>query len=151
VYNAELFEGDTIRRMIRQLERVMEEVVRNAEVRIGSIRLLSEEEENEVIGRWNEGRKENGRERSIVEELVGMVEKRGDAVGVEAGEEKISYEELNRRSNQLGNYLGRMGVGEEVLVGLSMNRGIEMVVGMLGILKAGGGYVPLDVEYPVER
>src|SRR5262249_39017123 len=70
---------------------------------------------------------------------------------VERGGEGISYEELNRRSNQLGNYLRRMGVGAEELVGLSMERGIEMVVGMLGILKAGGGYVPLDVEYPVER
>ena len=65
--------------------------------------------------------------------------------------EGISYGELNRRANQLGRYLRRKGVGPEVLVGIAMERSVEMVVGILGILKAGGAYVPLDVEYPKER
>ena len=65
--------------------------------------------------------------------------------------EAISYGELNRRANQLGRYLRKKGVGAEVLVGIAMERSVEMVVGVLGILKAGGAYVPLDVEYPKER
>ena len=65
--------------------------------------------------------------------------------------EQISYRELNRRANQLGAYLRRMGVGPEVLVGVCLERGLEMMVGLLGVLKAGGAYLPLDPKYPLER
>ena len=70
---------------------------------------------------------------------------------VSDGEEELSYEELNERANQLGRYLREQGVGVEERVGVWMERGVEMVVGMLGIWKAGGVYVPLEQEYPRER
>ena len=74
-----------------------------------------------------------------------------DAVAVEQGGTGLTYQELNQRANQLAHHLCRLGVGPEVLVGLGMERGIEMAVGLLGILKAGGAYVPLDPHYPKER
>ena len=74
-----------------------------------------------------------------------------ERVAVVCEGEGITYGELNRRANQLGRYLRQKGVGPEVLVGIAMERSVEMVVGVLGILKAGGAYVPLDVEYPKER
>ena len=67
------------------------------------------------------------------------------------GNQRLTYQELNRRANQLAHYLQALGVGPEVLVGICVGRGAEMVVGLLGILKAGGAYVPLDPAYPRER
>jgi non-ribosomal peptide synthetase component F len=72
-------------------------------------------------------------------------------VAVEIGEERMTYEELNARANQLAHYLRTLGIGSEVLVGLCMERSVEVVVGLLGILKAGGAYVPLDPSYPAQR
>src|SRR5205814_1222470 len=74
-----------------------------------------------------------------------------EAVAVVYEGEEISYRELNQRANQLAHYLRKKGVGPEVLVGLCVERSVEMVVGLLGILKAGGAYVPLDPSYPAER
>jgi len=76
---------------------------------------------------------------------------RRDAVAVEFGERTLSYAGLNAQANRLGHYLRRCGVGEETRVGVCLERSIEMVVAMLGIMKAGGVYVPLDAEYPAER
>jgi len=74
-----------------------------------------------------------------------------DAVAVRLGSQALTYDELNRRSNQLAHYLQKRGVGPETLVGLCVERSLEMIVGLLGILKAGGAYVPLDPQYPSER
>jgi non-ribosomal peptide synthetase component F len=70
---------------------------------------------------------------------------------VRDGPQKRRVAELNRRASQLGHYLRRRGIGPDVLVGICIDRSIEMIVGLLGILKAGGAYVPIDPEYPVER
>ena len=74
-----------------------------------------------------------------------------DAVAVIFGDEEVSYEELNARANRLAHRLRNLSVGPEVLVGLFVERSVEMVVGLLAILKAGGAYVPLDPEYPIDR
>src|SRR5258708_3120062 len=74
-----------------------------------------------------------------------------EAVAVMFGEQKLTYRELNQRANQLANYLQALGVGPNVLVGLCVERSLEMAVGLLGILKAGGAYVPLDSSYPSDR
>jgi amino acid adenylation domain-containing protein len=84
----------------------------------------------------------------LIEQQVALTP---DGVAVVFGNSHLSYRELNERANQLANYLGRCGVGPNVLVGISVERSLEMVVGILGILKAGGAYVPLDPAYPQER
>ena len=80
--------------------------------------------------------------------LKTQVEKTPDAVAVVFEDQQLTYRELNKRANQLAHYLRKLGVGPEVLVGICVERSLEMVVGLLGILKAGGAYVPLDPEYP---
>src|SRR5262249_1778956 len=80
-----------------------------------------------------------------------QVEKTPDAVAVTLVEERLTYRELNARANQLAHSLIRLGVGPEVLVGICMQRSVEMVVSTLGVLKAGGAYVPLDPAYPKQR
>src|SRR6266480_4162217 len=74
-----------------------------------------------------------------------------DSIAAVFGEQEFTYSELNQRSNQVAHYLRQLGVGPEVLVGLCVDRSLEMVVGLLGILKAGGAYLPLDPAYPPER
>ena len=80
-----------------------------------------------------------------------QVKRTPDAVALAYQEEQLSYGELNERANQVAHYLRRLGVGPQRLVGVCLERSIEMVAGLLGILKAGGGYVPLDPAYPKER
>ena len=80
-----------------------------------------------------------------------QVEKTPDAIALVFEDQQLTYRELNNRANQLAHYLQKLGVGPEVLVGICVERSIEMVVGLLGILKAGGAYVPLDPSYPKER
>jgi hypothetical protein len=103
------------------------------------------------LHRWNQTEREYGRERSIAAVFEEQVQQRPDAVAVVMGDESLTYEQLNRRANQLAHYLRELGVGPEVCVGLCVERSLEMVVGLLGILKAGGAYVPLDAAYPTER
>ena len=90
--------------------------------------------------------------RACLPELIdGVVRSTPDAVAVAFGEESLSYAELDRRSNQLANHHVAHGVGPDVLVGIAVERSLEMVVGLLGILKAGGAYVPIDPAYPADR
>ncbi|MCI0355101.1 MAG: non-ribosomal peptide synthetase, partial [Acidobacteria bacterium] len=100
---------------------------------------------------WNETSTEYPRERCVHELFTEQAERRPEAVAVIFGEAEISYGELNRRANQLAHHLRGMRIGPEVVVGLCVERSVEMVVGVLGILKAGGAYLPLDPEDPLER
>ena len=139
-------------RVLRQLGVVLEGMVEHAEEAISRLPLMSEGERAEVLARSCGEAKEYGDKEKCVHELVAREASRhAERVAVVCEGEGISYGELNRRANQLGRYLRRKGVGPEVLVGIALERSVEMVVGVLGILKAGGAYVPMDVEYPKER
>ena len=118
------------------------------EHRIGDLRL---EEEQAQIQQWNNTAVEYPREKCVHELFEEQAEKQPDAVAVVYGEESLSYGELNRRANRLGDYLRGLGVKEETRVAVCVERSLEMVVGILGVLKARGGYVPLDPGYPEER
>src|SRR3712207_466744 len=110
-----------------------------------------EVERHQLLFEWNETHTEYPTDACIHELFEEQARRTPDAVAVVFEEEQLSYRELNRRSNQLAHYLRKLGVGPEVLVGVCMERSLEMVVGLLGILKAGGAYVPLDPAYPKER
>ena len=88
---------------------------------------------------------------SLTELFERQVERRPEATALRWEEQQVSYGELNRRANQLGHYLRRLGVGPEALVALVLERSVEMVVAVLGVLKAGGAYLPVDPAYPEER
>jgi len=149
-YNQSLFHPDTMRQLVKHWEVVLKRMVEGPEARIGEMVLLTEEEQEQVLREWNrtEGEYEGT---SLVELFEAQVKKTPGAVAVEGRGGQRSYEELNRRTNQLGHYLRKQGVGPEVRVGICMERGTEMVEGLLGILKAGGAYVPLDPGYPEDR
>ncbi|HYO52454.1 amino acid adenylation domain-containing protein, partial [Archangium sp.] len=104
-----------------------------------------------VLVEWNDTRTEYPRERCVHQMFEAQVERTPDAVAVDYEGVQLTYRELNRRANQLAHLLRARGVVAGTMVGLSMERSLELVVGMVGILKAGGAYVPLDPTYPAER
>ena len=105
----------------------------------------------QILYEWNETEEESGKEKRIEEIFEEQARRQPDAVGVVHEGEALSYGELNRRANRLGHYLRRLGVRPDSRVAICMERGAEMVIGILAILKAGGAYVPLDPAYPRER
>ena len=149
-YSTDLFEAGTVERMLGHWERLLGMIAADAERRLGEIDLLGVEERKQIVEEWNQTEREVP-EVTLTELFEEQVKKTPGAVAVVYEGEEVTYEELNRRANQLAHYLVELGVGPEVRVGLCVERSVEMVVGLLGILKAGGAYVPLDPEYPVER
>ena len=112
--------------------------------------MLSGEEREQLLVEWNRTKLEYPA--SCMQELFEeQVRRSPEAAAVVCEEHELSYAELNRRANQVAHYLRKKGVGPEVLVGICVERGLEMLVGLLGVMKAGGAYVPLDPEYPAER
>jgi surfactin family lipopeptide synthetase A len=149
-YNPELFNAVTIQRMLRNWQTLLDAVAGNPQQRITTLELVTPEERQLILKDWNQTAAEYPN--VCVHELFEQqVERTPFATALVYEGERVSYRELNRRSNQLASHLHKMGVGPDVIVGILMDRSIEMVVALFAILKAGGAYVPLDPLYPAAR
>ena len=113
--------------------------------------MIREAERRKLLVDWNDTQKDYPKNRCIHELFEAQAEKTPDAIAVLFDCKQLTYRELNTRANQLAHYLRVLEVGPEILVGVFMERSLEMIIGILGILKAGGTYVPLDPAYPQER
>ncbi len=149
-YAVDLFTRERMEGMVRHWTRLLKRVMAEADKPLRDISLLSEQEWQQVVVEWNRTEQELSGE-SVQELFERQAELRPEAVAVEFGEQQLSYAELNERANQVGRYLRGCGVKAETPVALCCERSVEMIVGMLGIVKAGGVYVPLDAGYPEER
>ncbi|MEO1301214.1 MAG: condensation domain-containing protein, partial [Bacteroidota bacterium] len=149
-YNTDLYRGETIDRMVGHYSRLLEGVVADPDKRISKLKMLSEAEEEELRKGFNPEvvPYEGG---SVLELFSSAVAQDPDRTALVHGGEAMSYGELDQRSNQLAHYLRAQGVAQETLVGVCMDRSFDMVIGILGILKAGGGYVPLSPTHPQVR
>ncbi|HKP10989.1 MAG TPA: amino acid adenylation domain-containing protein, partial [Blastocatellia bacterium] len=123
----------------------------NADARLSELELLNEAERRQLLQEWNDTQKPYDTERCIHQLFEQQAGRAADLVAVAYKDQQITYGELNRRANQVARYLQRLGVGPEVLVGIGMDRSLDMIVGLLGILKAGGAYLPLDPRYPQQQ
>jgi len=150
-YSTDLFEAATIERMGKHFRRLLEGVVVDPSRRLSDLPILTEAERQQLLVEWNDTKRDYPKDKCIHELFEAQVERSPDAVAVVFEDKHLTYRELNQRANQLAHHLRKLGVGPEVLVGICMERSLEMVVGLLGILKAGGAYVPLDPTYPKER
>jgi amino acid adenylation domain-containing protein len=150
-YSTDLFEAATIKRMVQHLTTLLEGIAAGPEQRISELRLLSVAEREQLLTEWNETQREFAGEKCLHEGFEKQVEKTPDAIAVVFEQEQLSYRELNSRANQLAHYLVRLGVGPETVVGICMERSLELMVAVLGVLKAGGGYFPLDPASPRQR
>ncbi|MBD2448701.1 non-ribosomal peptide synthase/polyketide synthase [Nostoc sp. FACHB-152] len=150
-YNTDLFDAATIRRMAGHFVTLLEGIVVNPEAQIWQLPLLTKIEQQQLLVEWNNTQVDYPSDKCIHQLFEEQVEKTPNAVAVVFGNQQLTYYELNCRANGLAHYLYSLGVGAKVLVGLCVERGLLMVIGLLAILKAGGAYVPLDPEYPQER
>jgi nonribosomal peptide synthetase DhbF len=151
IYNKDLFNYSRMERMARHYLRVLEVAGSKPELQIRDIDLLTQSERNQILVEWNKPRKDYGQARCIHQLFEEQAKRTPEAAAVICEGEQLSYQELNRRANQLARYLSERGAGPEIRVGICIERSIEMVIGLLGILKAGGAYVPIDPSYPDER
>jgi amino acid adenylation domain-containing protein len=149
-YNTDLFEADVIARLVGHFQRLLERIAANPDQRLSDFPLLSAAEQQQFLT-WNCTQVDYPHQACIHQLFEAQVEQTPDAIAVVFEHEQLTYRELNQRANQLAHYLERLGIKPDILVGICMERSLEMVVGLLGILKAGGAYVPLDPTYPKER
>jgi amino acid adenylation domain-containing protein len=150
-YNTDLFDADTITRMVGHFQTLLSAIVANPQQCLCELPLLTEVEQYQLLREWNDTQAEYPLDQCIHQLFEAQVEQTPDAVAVVFEDEQLTYRQLNQRVNQLAHYLRTLGVKPEVLVGICLERSLEMVVGLLGILKAGGAYVPLDPAYPQKR
>ena len=150
-YCSDLFNDQTIQRMIVHFKELLNSVIKDPNRDIATLPMLTVSEEQELLMSFNDTAKAFPEEKSIIDLFEEQVEKTPDSQAVVFENKSITYYQLNTRSNQLAHYLRTRGVKENTLVPISIERRIEMVIGVLAILKAGGAYVPVDPDYPVER
>ena len=150
-YNTDLFDAHTIDSMLGHFESLLESIAENPNLPISSLRLLPKEEVRRLVHEWNDTTSAYPKDACISELFAEQAKRTPNAVAVIVDDEQLTYRELNRRTNRLANYLQSAGVGPEMTVGLCVERSLDMVVGLLGILKAGAACIPLDPAYPPER
>lgn len=150
-YNTDLFEDGTIDRMFNNFSALLEDIVKSPEKKVSNFDILSTNEKNTLINLWNNTRVDYPKDKCIHQLFETAAENFPRNIAVEFEDEKISYKELNKKANQLARYLTSIGVGKESFVGIFLDRSIDVVVALLGTLKAGGTYIPLDPAFPRDR
>ncbi len=165
-YNSDLFDADTIYRMVEHLRILLTGIINNPEQRLCDLPLLSAAEQQQLLVLWNNTKVDYPEDICIHELFEAQVERTPDAIALIARsamsatgyayavvfeDQQLTYQQLNHQANQLAHYLQELGVGPEVLVGIYIERSLEMFISILAILKAGGAYLPLDPSHPQER
>ena len=150
-YSTDLFEAATIRRWLGHFQCLLADAAARPDARLSELQLLGTAERHELVTRWNETRAEYPADACVHQLVETQVERTPDDVAAVSGPDQLTYRKLDAQAGQLAACLRALGVGPDVCVGLCVERSLDMLVGVLGILKAGGCYVPLDPDYPVER
>ncbi len=151
VYSTDRFDGARIARMAGHYCRILKAVSTQPDRRLSELPLLTDEEQKRLLVEWNQNATEYPRDKRVHQLFERQAQKQPNAIALCSDRETISYDELNGRANQFAAYLRDHGIGVGTRVGICMERSPEMICGILGILKAGAAYVPLDPSYPKER
>ena len=150
-YNSALFDASTIERMAGHFQTLLEAIVRDPRQRVAELSILPDAERNQLLVDWNDTRTEYRQDQCIHHFIEAQAEATPEAVALVFEDRRLTYRDLNAQANRLAHCLRESGAGPEVRVGICVERSVEMVVGLLAILKAGAAYVPLDPAYPRER
>ena len=150
-YDASLVDRQQTQVVKNYFLKILESMVRNPYGRYELMSLLSENERKQLVDEWNNTAVKYRDEKPIHRLFEEQAERMGNTLAVVYEDRQLTYDDLNRRANQLAHHLQRLGVGPEVLVGVAAERSVELMIALLGILKAGGAYVPIDPAYPAAR
>ncbi|MDZ7949854.1 amino acid adenylation domain-containing protein [Nostoc sp. DedQUE09] len=150
-YNTDIFDSTTITQFINNFETLLENIVANPEQRLKELSVLTASEQEQLLFKFNQTRVNYPQDASLHQLFEQQVELTPDSLALISESEELTYRQLNHRVNQLVHYLQKQGVKKHTLVALCLERSIDMVVGIIAILKTGGAYIPLDPSYPVER
>ena len=150
-YNGQLFQSASVQRLLEQFQTLLAALMANPQQNLANLPLLTETQQQQLLVEWNNTQQAYPQNHCIHQLFEEQVAKTPDAVAVVFEDDQLTYQQLNQKANQLAHHLIELGVKAETLVGICVERSLEMLVGLLGILKAGGAYVPLDPSYPPER
>ena len=150
-YNTDLFDAGTIARLLSHFQTLLEEIVTHPDQHIAALPILSAVERHQLLVEWNTTQLEYARDACIHHLFEAQAAQTPDAIAVVCANEQLTYQALEQRSNQLAHDLQQRGVRPDCLVGICVDRSLNMIVAVLGVLKAGGAYLPLDPEYPRDR
>ncbi|MEO7768781.1 MAG: amino acid adenylation domain-containing protein, partial [Ferruginibacter sp.] len=150
-YNTGLLSEENVKEILGHFEEAIHQLISNPRGTVGEIELLTQKEQHQLVRGFNDSHVSYPAEKSVVDLFEEQAAKTPGNAAIVFEEEQLSYQQLNERSNQLARYLQSRGVVAETLVPICMERGLDMMVGILGILKAGGAYVPIDTSFPPDR
>ncbi|MBV4507382.1 amino acid adenylation domain-containing protein [Pseudomonas sp. BW13M1] len=150
-YATSLFEAASVARMAEHWRNLLQGICQDAAQRVADLPLLRREERERTLHAWNDSATDYPRGQTVQQLIEEQAARTPQAIAAVLGEQSLSYEQLNRRANALAHHLRSLGVGPDVLVGIAVERSLEMLVGLLAVLKAGGAYVPLDPQFPEDR
>ncbi|MEG4800498.1 amino acid adenylation domain-containing protein [Microcoleus sp. ARI1-B5] len=150
-YSTDLFDAETIERMNEHFQILLAGIVAHPELPISALPLLPDKEKHLLLVEWNQTQTDDPQDRCLHQLVAVQAEATPEKIAVSFEGQTLTYQELHQRSNQVAHYLQKRGVKPDDLVGICVERSLEMLVGLLGVLKAGGAYVPIDPNYPDDR
>ena len=150
-YSTKLFKKETIQRLAEHFKNILKSIAENINVKINEIDMISEREKQQLLYEFNIAYENSSKDKTLHELFEEQVEKTPNNIAVIFENKKLSYKDLNERANSLARALRENGVGPDIIVGIIVERSLEMIVGILAVLKAGGAYLPIDPNYPEER
>lgn len=150
-YCTKLFKRETIECMARYFVNIIKTVIKNSEIRLMDIEIMQQDEKRKLLFEFNNTEKVYPKNKTVYQMFEEQVERTPDKTAVLFEGEKLTYRELNHRANQLARTLRQRGVKAESIVGIMLERSLEMSIGLFGIIKAGGAYLPIDPMYPQDR
>src|ERR1041385_253509 len=150
-YDTGLFASETIERMLNQYATLLESIVTAPEGPIAKLDLMTEAEQRRLLVDWNDTQTDFPCDQTIHQLFQEQAARTPDQLAIVCGNERVTYSELNENANRLAHHLRRRGIGPEMRVAICVERSVEMIVALLGVLKTGAAYVPLEPNYPAER
>lgn len=150
-YDGRAYERASVERLAGYYQQLLANAIAQPEAQLGRLPFLTEHQRKQLSSQWNVTTAEYPRDRCVHQLFEDQVERTPDALAIVSADQQITYGELNVKANQLANHLRQLGVGPSSVVGLLMDRSIQMMVGVLGILKAGAAYLPLNTDHPAAR
>lgn len=150
-YDSALFGAADIKRLSQHFQALLESAVKNPQIPISQLEILSDRDRHQLLVEFNQTQKDYPTNKCVHQLFEEQADRTPDSIALVFEDQKINYRELNDRANQLAHHLQNLGVEPEVVVGICLDRSLETIVGMIGVLKVGGAYLPIDPTTPIER